>query len=39
MLWLSSDYGSARQQDRRTTTRLRSEHGERVAVGEFEVRR
>ncbi|MGH8797775.1 MAG: YfaP family protein, partial [Caldimonas sp.] len=39
MLWLSSDYGSARQQDRRTTTRVRSEHGERVAVGEFEVRR
>ncbi|HEX4233605.1 MAG TPA: VIT domain-containing protein [Caldimonas sp.] len=37
MLWFSSGYGSAAQQDRRTTLRIKSERGERVAVGEFEV--
>ena len=37
MLWLSSGHGTAGQQDRRTTVRLKSEHGERVAIGEFEV--
>ena len=37
MLWLSSGHGSAGQQDRRTTVRVKSERGERVAVGEFEV--
>ena len=38
MLWLSSGFGTAAQQDRRTTVRVRSERGERVVVGEFEVR-
>ncbi|HZW72749.1 MAG TPA: DUF2135 domain-containing protein, partial [Caldimonas sp.] len=37
MLWFSSGYGTAAQQDRRTTVRVKSERGERVAVGEFEV--
>ena len=37
MLWFSSGHGTAAQQDRRTTVRVKSEHGERVAVGEFEV--
>jgi hypothetical protein len=37
MLWFSSGYGSGAQQDRRTTVRIKSERGERVAVGEFEV--
>ena len=37
MLWLSSGFGSATQQDRRTTLRLKSRGGERVVVGEFEV--
>ncbi len=38
MLWLSSGFGSAAQQDRRTTLRLKSQGGERVVVGEFEVK-
>ncbi|MGZ5206182.1 MAG: VIT domain-containing protein [Caldimonas sp.] len=38
MLWLSSGFGSAAQQDRRTTLRLKSQGGERVLVGEFEVK-
>jgi len=37
MLWLSSGFGTAAQQDRRTTIRVKSERGERVVVGEFEV--
>ena len=37
MLWLSSGFGTAAQQDRRTTLRLRSQGGQRVVVGEFEV--
>ena len=37
MLWFSSGHGTAAQQDRRTTVRVRSASGERVAVGEFEV--
>jgi len=37
MLWFSSGHGTAAQQDRRTTVRVKSERGERVAVGEFEV--
>ncbi len=39
MLWLSSDFGGKQQQDRRTTVRLRSQGGERVVIGEFEVGR
>jgi tetratricopeptide (TPR) repeat protein len=39
MLWLASDFGSAGQQDRRTTLRLKSQSGQRVLVGEFEVKR
>ncbi len=38
MLWLSSGFGTAAQQDRRTTLRLKSQGGERVVVGEFEVK-
>ncbi len=38
MLWLSSGFGTPAQQDRRTTIRVRSERGERVVVGEFEVK-
>ena len=38
MLWLSSGFGGAAQQDRRTTLRLKSQGGERVVVGEFEVK-
>jgi Ca-activated chloride channel homolog len=37
MLWLSSGFATPAQQDRRTTIRVRSERGERVVVGEFEV--
>ena len=37
MLWLSSGFATAAQQDRRTTIRVRSERGERIVVGEFEV--
>ena len=37
MLWFSSGHGTAAQQDRGTTVRVKSERGERVAVGEFEV--
>ena len=37
MLWFSTGHGTAAQQDRRTTVRVKSERGERVAVGEFEV--
>ena len=39
MLWLSSGFGTPAQQDRRTTIRVRSERGERVVVGEFEVKK
>jgi len=38
MLWLSSGFASAAQKDERTTFRVRSSGGERVVVGEFEVR-
>ncbi len=38
MLWLSSGFGTSAQQDQRTTLRLKSEGGQRVVVGEFEVR-
>ncbi len=38
MMWLSSGFGTARQQDKRTTLRLRSQGGQRVLVGEFEVK-
>jgi Ca-activated chloride channel homolog len=37
MLWLSSGFGTAAQRDLRTTIRVKSERGERVVVGEFEV--
>src|SRR6185369_890019 len=37
MLWFSTGHGTAAQQDRRTTVRVKSERGERGAVGEFEV--
>ncbi len=37
MLWLSSGFATAAQQDQRTTLRLKSQGGERVVVGEFEV--
>jgi len=39
MLWLASGYGTPAQQDRRTTIRVKSERGERIVVGEFEVKR
>ena len=39
MLWLSSGFGTPAQQDQRTTLRLKSEGGQRVIVGEFEVKR
>jgi len=39
MLWLASGFGTAAEQDKRTTLRLKSQGGERVVVGEFEVRR
>jgi tetratricopeptide (TPR) repeat protein len=38
MLWLASGYGTPAQQDRRVTIRVKSERGERVVVGEFEVK-
>ncbi len=38
MLWLSSGFGTPQQQDQRTTLRLKSEGGQRVVVGEFEVK-
>ncbi len=38
MVWFSSGFGTPRQVDRRTTLRVRSERGERVVVGEFEVK-
>ncbi|HSC64806.1 MAG TPA: VIT domain-containing protein [Caldimonas sp.] len=38
MMWLSSGFGTPAQQDRRTTIRVKSERGERVVVGEFEVK-
>jgi Ca-activated chloride channel family protein len=37
MLWLSSGFATPAQQDQRTTLRLKSQGGERVVVGEFEV--
>ena len=39
MMWLSSGFATPSQQDRRTTLRVASERGERVLVGEFEVKR
>jgi len=39
MLWLSSGFATAAQQDERTTLRLKSQGGQRVLVGEFEVKR
>ena len=39
MLWLSSGFATPQQQDQRTTIRVRSASGERVVVGEFEVKR
>ena len=39
MLWLSSGFATPQQQDQRTTIRVKSERGERVVVGEFEVKR
>lgn len=38
MLWLSSGFGKATQVDQRTTRRLKSTGGERVVIGEFEVK-
>ena len=38
MMWLSSGFATAAQQDRRTTIRVKSERGERVVIGEFEVK-
>ena len=38
MLWLSSGFGTAAQQDQRPTLRVKSQSGERVVVGEFEVK-
>ncbi|HEX7440214.1 MAG TPA: DUF2135 domain-containing protein, partial [Caldimonas sp.] len=38
MLWLSSGWGTPRQQDQRSTVRVKSERGERIVIGEFEVR-
>jgi tetratricopeptide (TPR) repeat protein len=38
MMWLSSGFGTPAQQDRRATIRVKSERGERVVVGEFEVK-
>ncbi|HUP07229.1 MAG TPA: VIT domain-containing protein [Caldimonas sp.] len=37
MLWLSSGWGTPRQEDRRTTLRLQSTSGARVVVGTFDV--
>ena len=39
MLWLSSGFATPQQQDQRTTVRVKSASGERVVVGEFEVKR
>ena len=39
MMWLSSGFGTAQQRDQRSTLRVKSEHAERVVVGEFEVKR
>jgi len=38
MMWLSSGFATPAQQDRRTTFRVKSDRGERVVVGEFEVK-
>jgi len=37
MLWLSSGWGTDRQEDRRTTVRLQSASGARVVIGTFDV--
>jgi hypothetical protein len=37
MLWLSSGWGTAQQEDRRTTVRVASRSGARVVVGTFDV--
>ncbi len=38
MLWLSGGFGTAAQHDQRTTLRLKSQSGQRVVVGEFDVK-
>jgi tetratricopeptide (TPR) repeat protein len=38
MLWLSSGFGTPAQKDQRTTLRVKSEGGQRIVVGEFEVK-
>ena len=38
MLWLSSGFGKPTQIDQRTTRRLKSSGGERIVIGEFEVK-
>ena len=38
MLWLASGFGNAEEKSQKTTLRLRSQSGQRVVVGEFEVR-
>ncbi len=38
MLWLSSGFGTPAQLDQRTTLRVKSAGGQRVVVGEFEVK-
>lgn len=37
MLWLSSHFGTAQQQDQRTTRQVKSAGGERLLIGEFVV--
>jgi Ca-activated chloride channel homolog len=37
MLWLSSRFGTAQQQDQRTTRQVKSAGGQRVLIGEFVV--
>ena len=38
MLWLSSGFGTTAQQDQWTTLSVKSEGGQRIVVGEFEVK-
>ena len=38
MLWLASGFGKTTQIDQRTTRRLKSTGGERILIGEFEVK-
>jgi hypothetical protein len=37
MLWLSSGWGTERQEDRRSTVRVQSRSGARIPIGTFEV--